>query len=238
MPSTAESESRHTPAGFAPRGSQAERQALLTLLRLSPSLTRILRYFVIRPTARPRLRALQRDLRLGSASIQRDLSRMTAAAVLYRFRDPAARTIRFAVVPHPFWEVARALVAASHEPADLLREALRDVTGVEAAFLFGSGAAGTAQPDSDLDVLVVGDSVDARTLYRNLFEAGRVLRRQVNTLRYTRATLAERLAVGMEFPRNILEGPAHWLAGDPGVIAPIARAARVRFAASGAGTGA
>lgn len=199
------------------------------LLGIAPSLNRLLRYFVIRPAARPHLRRLQRELGLGSASVQRDLTRMAAAGILQPVRDRSDRTVRYAVVPHGFWEVARALVAAGDDPVELLRDALRDVAGVESAFLFGSSAAGTAHAESDLDLLVVGDAVDTRALYRNLFEVGQVLNRQVNALRYTRAALAERLAGGAEFPRQVLEGPNIWLAGDPGAIAPIATAAAIRF---------
>lgn len=206
----------------------------MALLGIAPALTRLLRYFGLRPAARPHLRMLQRELGLGSASVQRDLTRMAAAGVLQPV--PSGRTVRYAVVPHRFWEVARALLAASDGPVDLLREAFRDVQGVEAAFLFGSSATGTAGPESDIDVFVVGHAVDARALYRNLFEVGQVLSRQVNALRYTRASLAERLASGAEFPRNVLEGPKIWLAGDPGAIAPIATAASVRFAVDAHGS--
>jgi predicted nucleotidyltransferase len=211
------------------------RQGAFALLGVSPSLASLIRYFTVRPQAHPHLRLLQHRLGLGSASVQRDLKRLATAGVLRASRDPEQRTVHYGVVPHRFWVVARALVAASDEPATLLREALRDVPGVEAAFLFGSSATGAAQPESDVDVLVVGDAVDARALYRNLFEVGQVLDRQVNTLRYTRAILAQRLASGAEFPRSVLEGPKIWLAGDPAAIAPIAAAAGVRFRADGHG---
>jgi len=201
------------------------------LLGTAPSMQRLLLYFVIRPRARPHLRLLQRELQIGSASIQRDLARLTSARILRPVRDQSSRTTRYAAVPHPFWEIARALVAASFDPVALLRDALRDVSGLDAAFLFGSSAAGTAALDSDLDIFVVGDRVDTRALYGNLFEVGQTLNRQVNALRYTRVALAERLAAGMEFPRNVLREPKVWLAGDPQAILPIATAARVRLLA-------
>jgi predicted nucleotidyltransferase len=233
--------SRHpqtTSAGRAPH--RAERQTTLevttplVLLGTAPSMQRLLLYFVIRPGARPHLRLLQRELGIGSASIQRDLARMTAASALRQIRNRSQRFVRYAVVPHPFWEVARALVATSYDTADLLREALRDVSGLDAAFLFGSASAGTAAPDSDLDVFIIGDRVDTRALYANLFEVGQALNRQVNTVRYTRTALAERLADGAEFPRNVLEEPKRWLAGNPEAILPIASAAGVRLLAGSA----
>lgn len=39
--------------------------------------------------------------------------------------------------------------------AQRIREALYPLTGIQAAYLFGSQACGTARPDSDLDVAIV-----------------------------------------------------------------------------------
>ncbi len=217
------------------RGVGTTRHDAFALFGVAPSFRRLLRYFAVRPAARPHLRKLQRALGLGSASVQRDLGRLVDAGLLRPLRDPSERAVQYAVAPHPLWEVVRSLVRASGSPVDLLREALRDVAGVDAAWLFGSSASGTAHPDSDLDVLVVGDSVDTRALYRNLFEVGQVLDRQVNTLRYTRSSLAERLASGARFPRDVMAGPMIWLAGDPAIIVPIATAAGVPLRVEGHG---
>ena len=220
------------PASTARAPARNSAHRAFDLLGVTPSLARLLRYFVLRPQARPHLRKLQRDLGLGSASIQRDLARLTAAGIL-RSAWGSGRTVSYSAVPGPFWELARKLVAASDDPAQILAAALRDVAGIEAAFLFGSHASGTAQPDSDVDVLVVGDAVDRRGLHRQLFEVGQTLGRQVNALCYTRQMLAERLASGAGFAREVLERPTIPVAGDPRAVAPIAVAAGLLFPVNG-----
>ena len=209
------------PASTARAPARNSAHRAFDLLGVTPSLARLLRYFVLRPQARPHLRKLQRDL-----------ARLTAAGIL-RSAWGSGRTVSYSAVPGPFWELARKLVAASDDPAQILAAALRDVAGIEAAFLFGSHASGTAQPDSDVDVLVVGDAVDRRGLHRQLFEVGQTLGRQVNALCYTRQMLAERLASGAGFAREVLERPTIPVAGDPRAVAPIAVAAGLPFPVNG-----
>jgi hypothetical protein len=95
------------------------------------------------------------------------------------------------------------------------------VAGIDVAFIYGSVAAGTAGPASDVDVFVIGDTVDARALQTQLLEAGLVLGRGVNAVRYTRRELAERLASGKRFVREAFGGPTLLVAGDPSRIEPI-----------------
>ncbi|MGH7631941.1 MAG: nucleotidyltransferase domain-containing protein, partial [Gemmatimonadales bacterium] len=99
---------------------------------------------------------------------------------------------------------------------------------------FGSTAAGTARADSDVDLLVVGDSVDTRALHRGLAEAGLLMGREVNPVRYSRTELATRLAGGTRFVREALAGPKAWVAGTASVVAPIAIAAGIPFTADSA----
>src|SRR5829696_5197205 len=119
----------------------------LQQLGIPPATACVLRFFALRPEARPHLREVQRVLGLGSASAQRDLDRLVTLGALERRRD--GRRVCYAVAERPpVWGPIRTLLGAS-DPAALLRDALRDVPGIAAAFVFGSTAAGTARPQSD-----------------------------------------------------------------------------------------
>jgi predicted nucleotidyltransferase len=111
---------------------------------------------------------------------------------------------------------------------------LTDVPGVRAAFVFGSTARGTHRADSDVDLFVLEDSeVDRRRMLTQLAEAGLLLGREVNAVRYTPESLAERLGdpshAAFRFVRDALTGPKRWVAGDPTEIAAVAEAARIPF---------
>ncbi len=202
----------------------------LVVLGLTASLAQVLRYFALRPGARAHLRELQRELGVSSASSQRDLARLVELGVLHRLAE--GRTVRYAVADKAsLWGPLRALVGEASDPAVLVREALRGVAGVDAAFVYGSTAASTARSDSDVDLFVVGDSIDTRALHRALAEAGLLMGREVNPVRYTRTELAARLAAGTRFVREALTGPKAWVAGTASAVAPIAIAAGIPFAA-------
>lgn len=211
-----------------PRGDALE------LLGVAPSAARILRYFALRPSAQPHARELQRILRLGGSSLQRELARLGELGALERVPD--GRRVRHrAVEGSPVWRAVRILEGASADPTLLIEDALVDVPGVRAAFVFGSVARGTQRDDSDVDLFVVEDStVDRRKLLSQLAEAGLLVGREVNAVRYTLQELGERLGnpshPACRFVRDTLTGPKRWVAGDPAEIAPVAAAARLSFA--------
>jgi predicted nucleotidyltransferase len=218
-------------------GPSARSGTILDALGVSLSAEKTVRYFATHPAARPYARELQRKLGLGGASVQRDLDRLTEVGALRRSVD--GRIVRY--VPQldsRFWRGMRLLIADPNNPAVLLRDSLRDVAGVKAAFVFGSSAKGTATPDSDVDVFVVEDAAgDRKSLHRQLAEAAVLLGRQINPTRYTIETLAERLGnrtlPGARFVREVLAGPKQWVAGTPEVLAPMALAAGIPFDRAG-----
>jgi len=141
--------------------------------------------------------------------------------------------VRYRAAPRPkFWAGVRLLLADLGDPVSLVGEALRDVPGVEAAFVFGSIASNTNRPDSDIDLLVVeAPTVGRQALYRQLAEVGLVLGRELNPVRYTMQALAKRLGepshAAHAFIRDVLGGPKRWVAGSPEAIRPLATAAGI-----------
>lgn len=233
-------QSSHRKSAGAPVPSKTVRDSnapvafdALALLGVSRPATQLLRYFSLRPDARPHGRYLQRVLSLSGSQIERQIKSLTELGALERIEE--GRLVRYAVIPHSrLWSALRALVSERADPGVILREALRDVPGVEAAFLFGSVAKGTARKDSDVDVFILENQVlDHRTLNRQLHEAEMLLNREVNTIRYTTETLAERLGNHQHpargFVREVLEGPKLWVAGTASSLLPVTTAAGLRL---------
>lgn len=190
----------------------------------SGAMARLVRYFAVNPEARPHVRALERATGLRPRSLQNELERLTSLGVLVREEDGAR--VRYRVDErHPVWPHLRQLVRHLSRPADVLPFALAEVPGIEAAFVFGSHASGRPRDDSDVDLFVVGD-VDEDELLRRTLEAGVLFDREVNVVTVGRAELAERLAVGPRFFRNVMEGPREWVAGSRDVLRSLAGGAR------------
>ncbi len=208
--------------------SHVERGDALELLGIAPAAARIVRYFLIRRSAEPHARELQRVLGLGGASLQRELERLLALGALERRRD--GRRVRYRVIDgSPVWQALTLLEGASRDPTELLRNAVVDVPGVLAAFIFGSTARGEHRDDSDIDLFVVEDAdVDRRKLFAQLAEVELLAGREVDAVRYTTQSLRERLEdaghPASRFVREALVGPKRWVAGGAAAIAALAPA--------------
>ncbi|WP_344098645.1 winged helix-turn-helix domain-containing protein [Myceligenerans crystallogenes] len=116
------------------------------------------------------------------AVAHREVSRLIEAGVLKDRRDGNNRLVS-ANTQHPLWSLMSQLVAETYGPVPVLRDLLREIPGVDQAFIYGSWAvrrSGTAgPPPRDVDVLVVGqpsrgDVLDVAEV------AGQRLRTEVN----------------------------------------------------------
>ncbi len=213
------------PSSRHPRSSTDPFEAL----GVAPAAASIIRYYLLRPEARPHAREIQRILGLGGASLQRELERLVSLGALVRSRE--GRQVHYVMgLNTQLWAAFSLMMGNTSDPAHLIRDALRDLTGVTSAFLFGSTALGTQRSDSDVDLFVLETpQVDRRALLRQVVEAGLLLGREVNTLCYTEQSLAERLGdsshPGAAFMREVLTGPKRWVAGSPATLVPLATAA-------------
>lgn len=95
----------------------------------------------------------------------------------------------------------------------VLRELFAEAEGVEVAAIFGSLARGDDRPDSDVDVLVVGE-IDGGALAEIAWEARGRTNRTVNTVHYSVAEFAQRMAQGHGFLTRVFAGPMIFLRGD------------------------
>ena len=185
----------------------------------SKALAAVVIYFVLHPDRALHFRALQRVTRVSSRSLQHEIARLEALGMVRRERD--GRLVRYrAVAGHPRWSVLRQMIREFAHPAEVLRVALAEVSGIEAAFIFGSFARGDTHAESDVDVFVLSDRMDYEDdrldLAEATLESSALLNREVNAIRYTPEKLARRSSGG--FLRSVLAGSKMWLVGDHTVL--------------------
>ena len=125
-------------------------------------------------------RQLIRTLMLGSGAVQRELASLTAVGILNRTVE--GNQTYFQVNAHcPVYGELRGLVRKTFGVAGILSAALEPLAeSIRIAFVYGSVAAGRENSDSDVDVLVVGDSVSLDGVVSALSDAQRELGREVN----------------------------------------------------------
>lgn len=191
----------------------------LALILGSRARAAVVIYFVLHPDTALEVRCLQRVTGVSIRSLHHEMARLEALGMVHRERD--GRLVRYrAVAGHPRWAVLREMVRQFAEPAELLRVALADVPGLEAAFIYGSFARGDTHSESDGDVFALADALKDRdtrlALTQRTVEASILLNREVNVTRYTPDKLQARRTGS--FLTSVLAGPKQWLLGDETVL--------------------
>ena len=173
----------------------------------------VLSALLLHPEASLHVRELARLTGASAGSLHRELRLLSEMGLLLR-RDVGRQVHYQANVAHPVYAELSQLLRKTAGLVDVLREVLEPLgTKVQAAFVYGSVAAGTERPASDVDVMVVGTATFA-DLARVLAPAQATLRREVNPTVMTRREFATKLADGDPFLRSVMKGDKLWLKGD------------------------
>lgn len=171
----------------------------------------MLALILLQPERTWTLSELEDALAAPQSSIHRELGRAEAAGMITR--DAAARPHRFrAAAEEPLNEPLAELLRRSVGVEAQLRAALRR-SDVEAAVIYGSWAGGARRPDSDIDVLVVGDA-DLRELRRRVRPIGQTAGRTVDLTVLAPDEFARLVETRSSFARRVLDGPTTPLVGD------------------------
>ena len=152
--------------------------------------------------------------RSGTGAVQRELARLLAAGLL-TMHEQGNRKHYQANAASPVFAELRGLVMKTVGLADVLREALAPLADrVVAAFVYGSMARHEDTASSDVDVLIVSDSLSYAEVFGALEGATQTLSRTINPTLYTRAELARRRVQDNAFVTRVLAQPCIWLLGD------------------------
>lgn len=98
--------------------------------------------------------------------------------------------------------------------ADPIREALRQVEPrVRAAFVYGSVARQDDAASSDIDIMLISDTLTYGDVYSALEEAAEQLARPINPTILSTEELSKRIASDNAFVSRVLSQPKIWLIG-------------------------
>lgn len=189
----------------------------------SAARARLLAHFAVHPDRREHGRALERHTGLGKRSLQVELDRLETMGLVRREAE-GRRIVYVRESGNPQWRAIDSLVGA-YAPGLVLRDVLQDVPGVEAAFIFGSFARGDARPDSDIDLLIYGDSIRDGDVGGALLEAALVLDRPVDAKRYNRERFLRDARPDASFLPRALAGPKLWLIGSEDALPSVTEVA-------------
>lgn len=148
---------------------------------------------------------LARILDYTPQAVARELRRLEDLGIVAS--EQVGRALRYRIATSsPLFPEIEGLVAKTIGLEAVLRRALDGLPGVEEAFIFGSHARGDERPDSDVDLLVVGEP-DPAALTDRLAGAERRTGRDVNVVTYAPEELRRLQEAGDPFVEDVLSGP-------------------------------
>jgi DNA-binding transcriptional ArsR family regulator len=161
---------------------------------------------------------LARHLGATPSSLQRELASLATAGILMRREE--GRQVYYRANPEcPILAELQGIMVKTVGLADALKDALVPLAGsIDCAFVFGSFARGEADPESDVDVMVIGE-VGLAALAPALQAVGERIGRTVNPAVYRASELAKKLAAGHHFLTTVMGQKKLFLIGDEDKLA-------------------
>lgn len=149
----------------------------------------------------------------GSGAVQRELARLAESGLVTVTRVGTQKHYQ-ANPKSPIFAELCAIAQKTVGLAEPLREALAPLAKrITAAFVFGSVAKRTDTAASDIDVLVISDSVEYADLFAALQAAEAKLGRTVNPTVYTQANWRRKRKDGNAFVVKVAARPKVFLIG-------------------------
>lgn len=149
----------------------------------------------------------------GIGTVHRELERLTQVGLLLESRLGNQRHFQ-ANPAAPIFEELRGIVLKTFGLVDVLRAALQPLAGqIQVAFVYGSVARREDTASSDIDLMVVAETLAYPELFAVLGEFEPRLGRTVNPSLYKPAELARKLAAGSAFAARVLHQPKLFVIG-------------------------
>jgi predicted nucleotidyltransferase len=180
----------------------------------SDSQSRVFRWLFGQPEREFHLSELRRLTGLGSASLQRELNRLSEAGLVRSDRVGNLRRFQ-ANAKSPVYAELVALTRKSLGVQPMLREALLPLAAdLQAAWIYGSVAKQTDTAQSDIDVMLVGKNLLLGKVLELLVPLETQLGRKINPTCFTPAEFKRRRAQPDSFVNRVLAQPILPLTGD------------------------
>ena len=151
---------------------------------------------------------------VGKGTIKRELERMQASGIVTVERIGNQNHYQ-ANPDNPIYHELLAIVRKTFGIADVIRTVLAPVfEQIDLAFIYGSIAKGEDTTSSDIDLLVITESLAYTDLMTVLTDAEQSLGRPINPSIYTAGQIKEKLKKKSAFLTRVMEQPKLWVKGD------------------------
>ena len=150
----------------------------------------------------------------GSGAAQRELAKLENSGLVVARRIGQQKHYQ-ANAASPLFEELRGIVLKTVGLAEPVREAMKPLSSaIRAAFVYGSVAKAADHSGSDIDLMVISDSLTYGEVFGALERAVKTIGRHVSPTVYTVAEFSKRTREENAFLARVLEQPKVWIIGS------------------------
>lgn len=190
---------------------------------ISPTRQGVLTSLFLRPEKEWYLSELAASLGTGPSSLQREVDALVRVGILKK-RVDGRRSYVKANEDSPVFPELRGLIEKTSGIVPMLREAVKRIKGLKAAFIYGSLARGEEGAESDVDLMLLGN-VSTMELSPKLRAIEVAVGRQINPTVYSLHEFAKKVTEKNHFLRTVLKNKKIMLVGTENELESIARCA-------------
>lgn len=149
----------------------------------------------------------------GSGAVQRELKRLSECGLVFIQRIGNQTHYRANHESPVFHELVQ-IVYKSFGMSKPISDALLPFKNIEAAFIYGSVAKKEDSTKSDIDLMVISNTVTHGDLIAVLLKIESQLQRSINITVYSKKEILQQLKEGNAFISRVLEQPKIWVVGS------------------------
>ncbi len=187
------------------------KSSLYTIIK-SKNRVKLLTLFLTNPDERYYYNEIFRRLSIPHAILQRELKGLTEIGLVINTREANASYYQINK-NFPIFKELKSIIFKTVGLADYLRESLKEIGNIKAAFIYGSVAKNLEDASSDIDLMVVGD-IDADKLYKTVSDAENALGREINPTIFDPDEWNKKIKEKRSFPSDVMKNPKIFLIGD------------------------
>ncbi|HCW75611.1 MAG TPA: toxin-antitoxin system toxin subunit [Candidatus Marinimicrobia bacterium] len=166
------------------------------------------------------LRDIERQSGFTIGTVRQEAEKLSRLGIIIKRRD-GNRLYFKANAQHPLYNDIGSIVLKTVGLGDVLREGFVGLD-IQMAFIFGSIAAGTESPESDIDLFIIGNTT-LKVLSKKLSSVSERLSREVNPNLMTKAEFAQRLKSTDHFITSIMNTPKLMIIGQEDDLSRLAK---------------
>lgn len=173
----------------------------------------LLSTFFSNPEKEHYTRQLASMLGISVGAIHREIKNLIFSGVL-NARDVGNIKLFSLNKQNPIYEELKNIISKTEGAIRLVKDSLSKVKGVKVAFIYGSFAKGDERQDSDLDIFLIGDTIDEDELALCMSALEKKLFREINYTRYAENEYIKEKKRKNSFILETVKGEKIFVKGD------------------------